>query len=408
MFIEIWRGKIDKDSHLRFCLVENSLKKVSSNLGLFTIADINRDGMLDLIFPILKGDPSILIAYNQITVDDSNWEQDYCATHTNQQNQFGQVFLDFPIDFQSNNVLIDDLNHLQNQIVFVADQSNQKFYSSNLVAPIIRIGDFNIDGYPDITFVLENKDLSRKGYVFFNCNVAGGSEAVSASDQYQRTFNDNCGNVFSKLLINSNNIIYSSFFDFDENGQLDLITVSKQDSNIYSIQGLYNNYNFDTFFLKSVDYIKEDEYVTFALGTTYRFIVTILSGTRKPRVAHQCAQFNSLSLNLPYAFFGIGRSNNYIENFHVIATTFTTTNNYNIFTPIIPNSQLLISENQVDDHILNWQLDLIVNPTSKLTLLVIVIAALLFILLLVIIILHSREIKEDQENENIIFTQWFN
>jgi len=62
-------------------------------------------------------------------------------------------------------------------------------------------------------------------------------------------------------------------------------------------------------------------------------------------VSFQGIQTGDLFLNLPYAFLGIGRSNNYIENFHVISNTHVQgQDNYKVFTPIIPDSQLIISK----------------------------------------------------------------
>ena len=58
----------------------------------------------------------------------------------------------------------------------------------------------------------------------------------------------------------------------------------------------------------------------------------------------QMPQSTNLQLNLPYSYIGIGRSNNYVENFAIISSTRYKENpNYKVFTPIIPNSQLIIS-----------------------------------------------------------------
>lgn len=67
-------------------------------------------------------------------------------------------------------------------------------------------------------------------------------------------------------------------------------------------------------------------------------------------VAAQNIQLGGLTLTLPYTFVGIGRSNNYIENFQVIISDYAKDiENYNLFTPIIPNSQLIISKNIAKD-----------------------------------------------------------
>jgi integrin alpha FG-GAP repeat containing protein 1 len=148
----------------------------------------------------------------------------------------------------------------------------------------------------------------------------------------------------SAYILPFNNTYYSSFLDLDENGQLDLIIVTKTE-NSYEILGYYNNYIYDVFFLKSVTLSVKDFFVTNELGANYRYIITNLSGSRRMDVSYQGIQTSDLYLNLPYSFIGIGRSNNYIENFHVISNTHAPgQENYKLFTPIIPNSQLIISK----------------------------------------------------------------
>ena len=75
-FIEIWRGRL-VDNMMKFCLNKNSVYSKDKSLGHFTIADINRDGMLDISFPI-KGTSNILIAYNKIELK-FDWASDFCS-----------------------------------------------------------------------------------------------------------------------------------------------------------------------------------------------------------------------------------------------------------------------------------------------------------------------------------------
>lgn len=411
-YLEVWRGVIDTDKKkLTYCLTSNSVYKVPKELGQFTIADLNRDGMLDLIFSITEGSPRALIAYNQVILT-YDWEADYCAKHSNVANSFPQVFLKFSTDVDQTNSNLNE-NSLKNEIIFLYNDKTQVFYDDSetdkLVSPVIRVGDVNSDSYPDITFVLQNEDKTRQAFVFFNCGYKQVKDATISSK-----FSEECNKNEEKMDLNkiSSNAIYSSFFDLDENGQLDVLVISKVDNDTYNIKAYYNNFSYDAFFLKSqnsssITNSAKEINKHYVLGVTYRYIATNLDGSRRMDVSNQLCQLSILAFNLPYSFIGIGRSNNYIENFHVITSSFTTTSNYNIFTPIIPNSQLLVSEERKETNVIAWSLNLIVNPTSKLFLLVIVIAITLVVLLAVIIILHSKEKREDQENESI-FTQWFN
>ncbi len=192
--------------------------------------------------------------------------------------------------------------------------------------------------------------------------------------------------------INITDVEYVSFFDLDENGQLDVLMVRKINKD-YNITGFFNVEAYDNFFLKSLTTKSRNNFFSSEIGTNYRYFVTDLKGDRKLRVATQHAQTSCLNLDLPYSFMGIGPSYNYVENYHVAtSSTKNHTDSYlKVFTPIIPNSQLLIynyNENTVVD---NWELDLIVTPISKILLVVIVILVILAILLVVIIVLHFME-----------------
>ena len=213
------------------------------------------------------------------------------------------------------------------------------------------------------------------------------------------------------------NPTYASFFDFDESGQLSFLFMGEGQNQTV---GFFNAYYPDTYFIKAKCMLEKNNYYTTEIGTNYRYIVTNNDGTRRMDVAFQMAQTTQMSLYLPYALVGIGRSNNYIENFNVISNT----NEYRLtksdisdnstFTPIIPKSQMLITKGRsmevvkgVDTYSVNWEIELIVNPTDMIWILIIVIAAILIVILIVIIVLHLQEIKEDKQQESEKFTAWF-
>ena len=85
-FIEIWQGTL-VDNATKFCLNINSVYSKDKSLGQFTISDINRDGMLDISFPII-GTSKILIAFNKIDLK-FKWADDYCS---DAKKSWGSVF----------------------------------------------------------------------------------------------------------------------------------------------------------------------------------------------------------------------------------------------------------------------------------------------------------------------------
>ena len=76
-------------------------------------------------------------------------------------------------------------------------------------------------------------------------------------------------------------------------------------------------------------------------GASYKFTILDPSGTRRATQAGQLAQTSYLSLLTPYAYVGLGRTNNYIENLFVGSTRHQPQHYFNV-EGLIPNSQVLI------------------------------------------------------------------
>ncbi len=103
-YLEIWRGRLENNK-LKFCLNKKSVYSIDNTFGHFTIADINRDGMLDLIFPI-KGTSKVYISFNKIQLQ-FNWADDYCYKYiTNPKNMtIPEVFDEFNLNPPDTSVL---------------------------------------------------------------------------------------------------------------------------------------------------------------------------------------------------------------------------------------------------------------------------------------------------------------
>jgi len=297
--LEIWRGIIHNNS-IKYCLTTSSLYNLSNNLGMFSLADIDRNGSLDIVFPVLESPPKVLIAYNKFHIK-SDWTEDFCATHIKLYNTAVPLLFDD---------LIVNKNSATIQTHLVSDSDKEAFYEDMLVKPLIRFGDINSDSYPDFILTLINKEnFIQSLKIFYNFelkynNKGTGIRAYSLNNTY--------------VNINVNNSIYSSFFDIDEDGKLDIIIVYKENENLYNTLGLFNTNIYDCYYLKSL--ILKEKKINFAnnIGVSLRYVCADVDGTRRMDLSIQAAQLNQISLNLPYAFIGVGRSNNYIENFHVI------------------------------------------------------------------------------------------
>lgn len=298
-YLEIWRGIIH-NNQIKYCLTTSSLYELKGNLGLFSLADVDRNGSLDLVFPVLESPPKILIAFNKqkITYD---WTEDYCATHIKQAGKEIPLLFD---DFVVNK------NTASMQTIALSDSNKESFYSDNLVAPLIRFADINSDSYPDFIVTLNNKEnFSRTVKIFYNYEPKFNGKGTGL-----RTYGLN--NTYVNSVVN--NAIYASFFDIAEDGKIDVVIVYKENENLYNTIGLFNTYVYDCYYLKSLILKQRKVNYAYNIGVSLRYVCADVDGARRMDLATQATQLNQISLNLPYAYIGIGRSNNYVENFHVI------------------------------------------------------------------------------------------
>ena len=100
-------------------------------------------------------------------------------------------------------------------------------------------------------------------------------------------------------------------------------------------------------------------------------------------------------LNLPYAFFGLSRINNYIENFNM--GVFKGGSWSNSWILIIPNSQLFVSPISIDTT--KWKIEIFINPTKALALIILSTIIVLVLLGMIIIYYHRKEKIEDNPGD---------
>ncbi len=82
-YVEIWRGRTVNNS-VYYCFFQEF--KLDPSIGHFSFADIDRNGYIDIVFPIDKGVPAIGISFNQISIG-MNWDEDYCEQHLGRDSQ---------------------------------------------------------------------------------------------------------------------------------------------------------------------------------------------------------------------------------------------------------------------------------------------------------------------------------
>jgi integrin alpha FG-GAP repeat containing protein 1 len=115
-----------------------------------------------------------------------------------------------------------------------------------------------------------------------------------------------------------------SFLDIYKDGKVDLLaheiktTILSPAVNISQqvITTYFNNQHFDAFFMKITvlhgDSSIVDQNIN-VIGANVDLYITQLGGNFAPKIGNQLSQ-TGRALQLPYIFFGLGRTNNYVED----------------------------------------------------------------------------------------------
>ena len=199
----------------------------------------------------------------------------------------------------------------------------------------------------------------------------------------------------------------SLFFDIDETGTLSLILPTIKGKNYF-----FFNYKRNIYFIKSKLTNSQTKLYNSNIGASFRYIVTDKNGNRHMDVWHQLSQTSDMNIPLPYSLVGLDDTNNYVEYFQSISGNYLEKEpkvkgekNWKVNSPIIPNTQMMISKFLTKDKI-EWLVDLIVQPMDQIWLFLIIVVAALIIILGIIIYLHIKEIKEEEKETNK-FKSWF-
>jgi integrin alpha FG-GAP repeat containing protein 1 len=153
------------------------------------------------------------------------------------------------------------------------------------------------------------------------------------------------------------------------------------------IKAYFNYLNKENYFLKSAGKSHSKSSGDPCIGCSFQALKTDLQGDRHPIVSSQSYGMSLTRLALPYSFFGLDRTNNYIENFNFgVAKTKDWSHQWS---PIIPNSQLLLSANNQNPE--KWGIEIFINPTEALWIIIVSTVLVLILLGSCIVFYHWKE-----------------
>lgn len=367
----------------------NSVNEIilDNDFGPFALGDFNDNGRVDLIFPSLTGNNVSILLNKESRTND--WSDEFCPHHK--------------IDNQVSSKTLFDLSESKN-LTFPESDGKKIYYNPYITSTSIRTADFMSSGFHGILVIMNDTNNGEQSVRLYKIN--------KDDDNLKLKLEIDLSEKFSNL---TQNLQYASFFDFGEDGILDVIVVGNK------TRGFYRNVDNSNYYVTaqlSVTDKDSNDYNLIEVGAGYHYVVTNNNGKRRIDYSWQLAQTGDLNLNLNYAYMGLGRTNNYLENLEIVSVSsnkikYEETSSdkgsisnkdlteYKQYTPIIPKSQLLVKK--VGD---DWNIDLIVQPTEKIILMIVIIFIILLIILAIIIYLHIKEVKEDK-NQAKEFSAWY-
>ena len=360
--------------------------------GAFVITNINDEKSedkapsLDILIPLINTN-KVMILKNKNNPKYS-WSKTYC-NNLEGEDAWGSLFNSNILEAEISNLTIDGV-----------DNSRIKLDSN--YATVIRIGDFLGTSNPGILVKQNIYDESNK----YNYSQISLFQRIDGKFKYYTGIKLEDSEMTNKK---GDSIKMGLFFDIDEAGILSLI-ISTNQNNTY----FFFNFKSSIYFIKSKLMNDKTKYYDVNLGSTYRYIVTNKAGDRHMDVSFQMAQTSDMNIPLPYSFAGLDDTNNYVEYFGTISGNYlksatfvdSTSKNWKENTPIIPNTQMIISKYYNEEDKIEWNVDLIVQPMEEIWLFLLLVIIVLLIVLGIIIYLHVKELKEEQK-ETTKFKSWF-
>ncbi|XP_052712259.1 T-cell immunomodulatory protein-like [Crassostrea angulata] len=272
-------------------------------------------------------------------------------------------------------------------------------------APItLRTGDYNLDGFLDMVVVLQSTDskgnLTRKALILQNIPCSD-----AACDGLGRSFSVRWD---LSLHPSADLAVYPAFFDYRENGILDIILTTYSKDKKYHTHLLEQEFSEDANFLKIMvvsglcfgNCPKDREpYGVNQYGPVVKYTTQDVEGKTITGTATQLSQSAYTPLQLPYAVFGLGQTPNFVDKIEAgIPNPPGTGIRKKSWSSIIPNSQLIVIPYPNDDPS-SWKYKMFVTPSRMVMLTGATLLGTCGFIAGLVGILHWREKVEDKKEK---------
>ena len=266
-----------------------------------------------------------------------------------------------------------------------------------------RVGDVDLDGFPDIMMTLYNStsDPNEGGETHLLLNTPCGE--LAGCQPFWRQFQVQPG-----YTLGVGGAVTSAFFDLYEDGKMDLLVVeADSEQGEYTVSAYTNTtQDSDAYFIKVIvlsgscyhncDHHTSD-YVPYGTNTGGQ-IISYKSQRPGPEtfdsyqsVAAQMPQTSHFSLGLPYTIFGLGLAPNFVDYLSVNISTHS-----HQWPQIIPNSQLYVIPYPPDQPD-RWDAKLIIFTSKNIVMAGLALIGTCVLVTLIILLLHTRERRQDKK-----------
>jgi integrin alpha FG-GAP repeat containing protein 1 len=250
----------------------------------------------------------------------------------------------------------------------------------------LRGGDFNLDGYPDLLATLQTKN-SKVIKTFLLENVE--CKSCPFSRKYSIQWD---------ALGSANNTVMGAFFDFYQNGILDVILVQIGTDGKRRTIAFKNSLDYDANFIKVMvltglppaPAVGKIPYGTNLPGPRVSYYTVTQEGEHRFGCAAQLQQSAHFPLQLPFSIFGLGRTPNFVDK---LVTGFA--GHTRDWLLVIPNSQMVVVPAPVDQPA-HWRVQLFVTPSKTIIETMAVLLGTCALNALIICGLHLKEKREDR------------
>lgn len=261
-----------------FCLAQYDEISTIQNNFIFDFADIDRDGMIDMLFLTDKQTMNFIVHYNMLMSPSEIFEsiqnnhkkdlqqsgfdsvrnqiqfskQSICSLPNRPMEKLANIFAPYNTDLQSASTEkseVDNTKYVLNQLLSVEPDAKEIYSEmssdpSEVLLPRIHVGDVNSDGYPDILVTIKYNNGSSIPHVLLNQELVHTQPFTDADSELSkqeqlnkflrvknRFFNLNVtSNQYHEKLNKYQNVRFAVFTDMIENSMLDFMIVNQPTS----------------------------------------------------------------------------------------------------------------------------------------------------------------------------------